>query len=66
MFEAGCVRRTPGGEYKSAGLSSGWSIAGNPDRVPDYQIWCGPAMGAFNQWAAGSYLAPVPNRRARR
>jgi trans-AT polyketide synthase, acyltransferase and oxidoreductase domains len=46
------------------GLSSGWSITGNPDRVPDYQIWCGPAMGAFNAWAAGSYLAPVRNRRA--
>ena len=45
------------------GLSSAWSIAGAPDRVIDYQIWCGPAMGAFNQWAAGSYLAPVPNRR---
>jgi trans-AT polyketide synthase, acyltransferase and oxidoreductase domains len=46
------------------GLSSGWSITGNPDRLTDYQIWCGPAMGAFNGWAAGSYLAPVRNRRA--
>jgi trans-AT polyketide synthase/acyltransferase/oxidoreductase domain-containing protein len=46
------------------GLSSGWSIAGAPDRVTDYQIWCGPAMGAFNEWAAGSYLAPVQNRGA--
>ena len=46
------------------GLSSGWSIAGTPERVTDYQIWCGPAMGAFNEWAAGSYLAPVANRRA--
>ncbi|HEY6495627.1 MAG TPA: PfaD family polyunsaturated fatty acid/polyketide biosynthesis protein [Trebonia sp.] len=44
------------------GLSSGWSISGNPDRVADYQVWCGPAMGAFNAWAAGSYLAPVRNR----
>ena len=46
------------------GLSSGWSIAGTPDRVTDYQIWCGPAMGGFNAWAAGSYLAPVQNRYA--
>ncbi|HEY1824053.1 MAG TPA: PfaD family polyunsaturated fatty acid/polyketide biosynthesis protein [Trebonia sp.] len=44
------------------GLSSGWSISGQPDRVADYQIWCGPAMGAFNTWAAGSYLAPVRHR----
>lgn len=46
------------------GLSSGWSIAGDADRLPDYQIWCGPAMGAFNHWAAGSYLAPARNRHA--
>jgi trans-AT polyketide synthase, acyltransferase and oxidoreductase domains len=46
------------------GLSSGWSIAGAQERVTDYQIWCGPAMGAFNGWVAGSYLAPVENRRA--
>ncbi|WP_250286721.1 PfaD family polyunsaturated fatty acid/polyketide biosynthesis protein [Frankia sp. CiP1_Cm_nod2] len=45
------------------GLSSGWSIAGEPGRATDYQIWCGPAMGAFNTWAAGTYLAPVENRR---
>jgi PfaD family protein len=46
------------------GLSSGWSITGNPDRLTDYQIWCGPAMGAFNRWAEGSYLAPLRNRHA--
>jgi hypothetical protein len=28
----------------------------------DYQIWCGPAMGAFNQWAKGSFLEPHTNR----
>ena len=22
----------------------------------DYQVWCGPAMGAFNEWAKGSFL----------
>ncbi|GGN67949.1 PfaD family polyunsaturated fatty acid/polyketide biosynthesis protein [Nocardia rhizosphaerihabitans] len=44
------------------GLSSGWSIRGEADRVADYQIWCGPAMGAFNTWAAGTYLAAAENR----
>ena len=28
----------------------------------DYQIWCGPAMGAFNQWAKGSFLDKPENR----
>ncbi|SNQ45676.1 PfaD family protein [Frankia canadensis] len=44
------------------GRSSGWSIAGDPDRAADYQVWCGPAMGAFNAWVAGTYLAEVGNR----
>ncbi|MFC4128771.1 PfaD family polyunsaturated fatty acid/polyketide biosynthesis protein [Nocardia rhizosphaerae] len=44
------------------GLSSGWSIRGEADRVADYQIWCGPAMGAFNTWAAGTHLAAPENR----
>jgi len=44
------------------GLSSRWSIDGHQDRRLDYQIWCGPAMGAFNAWAAGSFLAAPENR----
>ncbi len=44
------------------GQSSRWAIAGVPDRAIDYQIWTGPAQGAFNAWAAGSFLAPVENR----
>lgn len=44
------------------GLSSRWSIAGRHDRRIDYQIWCGPAMGAFNAWTAGSFLAEPRNR----
>ncbi len=39
------------------GLSSKWAINGQTDRRADYQIWCGPAMGAFNAWTAGSFLA---------
>ena len=30
----------------------------------DYQIWCGPAMGAFNEWTRGSFLEKPENRRA--
>jgi PfaD family protein len=44
------------------GLSSQWSIDGREDRRTDYQIWCGPAMGAFNAWTAGSFLAEPENR----
>jgi len=44
------------------GQSSKWAIAGLADRRIDYQIWCGPAMGAFNDWAAGTFLAAPENR----
>ena len=44
------------------GLSSRWSNAGEAGREIDYQIWCGPAMGAFNNWVKGSYLEPVSDR----
>jgi trans-AT polyketide synthase, acyltransferase and oxidoreductase domains len=44
------------------GLSSRWSNQGEKDRTLDYQIWCGPAMGAFNDWVHGSYLASPENR----
>jgi PfaD family protein len=44
------------------GLATRWGIAGEPGREMDYQIWCGPAMGAFNDWVRGSYLE-VPEQR---
>jgi PfaD family protein len=44
------------------GLSSRWANAGQDDRRMDYQVWCGPAMGAFNEWAAGTFLAEPTNR----
>lgn len=44
------------------GLSSRWSNNGVKGREMDYQIWCGPAMGAFNDWVRGSYLEE-PHRR---
>ncbi len=45
------------------GLSSRWSNSGEEGREMDYQIWCGPAMGSFNDWARGTYLAGPENRR---
>ncbi len=44
------------------GQSSRWAIAGQADRRADYQIWCGPAMGAFNAWVKGSFLEPPEAR----
>ncbi|WP_406510518.1 PfaD family polyunsaturated fatty acid/polyketide biosynthesis protein [Streptomyces sp. NBC_00212] len=44
------------------GNSSRWAITGDTARRSDYQIWCGPAMGAFNRWTAGSFLAEPSNR----
>ncbi|HEX2915272.1 MAG TPA: PfaD family polyunsaturated fatty acid/polyketide biosynthesis protein [Chloroflexia bacterium] len=44
------------------GLSSRWSNSGEKSREMDYQIWCGPAMGAFNDWVRGSYLEDPANR----
>ncbi len=45
------------------GQSSGWATTGDPSRQIDYQIWCGPAMGAFNEWTRGTFLAQPENRR---
>lgn len=44
------------------GLSSRWSNSGEKGREIDYQIWCGPAIGSFNDWVRGSYLAEPKNR----
>ncbi len=46
------------------GQSSRWAIRGVPERRMDYQIWCGPAMGAFNDWVRGSFLEPPEARTA--
>jgi len=45
------------------GQSSNWANSGDLSRKIDYQIWCGPAMGAFNQWVKGSFLERPENRR---
>ncbi len=43
--------------------SSRWANRGEPGRQIDYQVWCGPSMGAFNEWAKGSFLERAENRR---
>lgn len=45
------------------GLSSRWSGVGEAGREMDYQVWCGPAMGSFNEWVRGTYLEQPENRR---
>ena len=44
------------------GMSSRWAIQGATERRADYQIWCGPALGAFNRWVAGAFLADPSER----
>jgi PfaD family protein len=44
------------------GQAAHWAKDGEASRRIDYQVWCGPAMGAFNEWADGSFLAD-PSRR---
>jgi hypothetical protein len=44
------------------GSSSRWANTGDPKRTLDYQIWCGPAMGAFNGWVKGSFLEEPEER----
>jgi trans-AT polyketide synthase, acyltransferase and oxidoreductase domains len=44
------------------GNASRWAIVGHAARKFDYQIWCGPAMGAFNRWTAGTFLAEPAHR----
>jgi trans-AT polyketide synthase/acyltransferase/oxidoreductase domain-containing protein len=43
-------------------MASQWARDGVSARRADYQIWCGPAMGAFNDWVRGSFLEPPDQR----
>ncbi|SEW00691.1 PfaD family protein [Chitinophaga sp. YR573] len=45
------------------GLSSRWANSGEKGRELDYQIWCGPSMGAFNAWVKGTDLEKTENRK---
>jgi trans-AT polyketide synthase, acyltransferase and oxidoreductase domains len=44
------------------GNSSRWAAEGDISRRADYQLWAGPAVGAFNRWTAGSFLAEPDER----
>ncbi len=44
------------------GNTSKWAIDGTDDRRIDYQIWCGPAIGAFNAWTKNTFLEEPRNR----
>lgn len=44
------------------GQTSRWANSGEASRKGDYQIWCGPAIGAFNEWARGSFLEASERR----
>jgi PfaD family protein len=44
------------------GQSWRWAQQGQPDRKSDFQVWCGPAIGLFNRWVAGSWLEPLERR----
>lgn len=46
------------------GKSSRWAFAGDESRKSDFQIWCGPSMGSFNQWAKGTKFENRENRSA--
>ncbi len=40
-----------------------WANQGDASRKIDYQVWCGPAMGAFNEWAKNSFLEDLAQRK---
>lgn len=45
-------------------MASRWAVTGDAERAADWQLWCGPAMGAFNLWTAGTLLAAPEHRHA--
>lgn len=45
--------------------ASRWATGGVEARKTDFQVWCGPGMGAFNEWTRGTFLAD-PSRRTLR
>lgn len=46
-------------------MGAQWAREGDMARRSDYQIWCGPAQGAFNEWVAGTILEPIERRTVR-
>jgi PfaD family protein len=63
-------KATKDAKYKMAlvfrwylGQASRWAISGLEDRRTDWAIFCGPSLGAFNEWAAGTTYEDPTNRR---
>jgi trans-AT polyketide synthase, acyltransferase and oxidoreductase domains len=44
------------------GYSSRLALSGDDESKVDYQVHCGPALGAFNQWVKGTDLEDWHNR----
>ncbi|MBI4652470.1 PfaD family polyunsaturated fatty acid/polyketide biosynthesis protein [Candidatus Desantisbacteria bacterium] len=44
------------------GYSTHLALSGSPGHEVDYQIQCGPALGAFNQWVKGTPMEHWKNR----
>lgn len=42
--------------------STNLALNGSQESKVDYQIYCGPALGAFNQWVKGTHLEDWRNR----
>nr|WP_246259028.1 PfaD family polyunsaturated fatty acid/polyketide biosynthesis protein [Streptomyces typhae] len=66
-----CARAATDAKHRMAllfrwylGQSTRWAIEGVADRRADYQLWAGPALGAFNSWVSGSFLAASRERTA--
>ncbi|MDR1312663.1 MAG: PfaD family polyunsaturated fatty acid/polyketide biosynthesis protein, partial [Deltaproteobacteria bacterium] len=45
------------------GQASRWAIQGLAERQTDWSVFTGPAIGAFNEWAAGSHYEDPANRK---
>ena len=44
--------------------STRWAIDGDASNRVNFQVQCGPALGAFNQWVTGTELEPWRGRHA--
>ncbi|BBB93462.1 MAG TPA: PfaD family polyunsaturated fatty acid/polyketide biosynthesis protein [Methylomusa anaerophila] len=44
------------------GYTTNLALSGNTESKVDYQVHCGPALGAFNQWVKGTELENWRNR----
>jgi PfaD family protein len=45
------------------GQASRWAINGVEDRRTDWCVFCGPSLGSFNEWVAGTCYEDPANRR---